>query len=76
MEYRKPILTNAAIVTVISLIPGLKISVDGFRDKQNRLVADTIMFSGDDLKTAESISGGTDTHATGGGNQSGEHRSE
>ena len=43
-EYRKPILTNAAIVTVISLIPGLKISVDGFRDEQNRLVADIIMF--------------------------------
>ena len=44
MEYRKPVLTNAAIVTVISLIPGLKISVDGFRDQQNRLVADIIMF--------------------------------
>jgi OmpA-OmpF porin, OOP family len=58
MEYRKPILTNAAIVTVISLIPGLKISVDGFRDEQNRLVADTITFSGDDLKTAESIQAG------------------
>jgi hypothetical protein len=43
-EYRKSILTNAAIVTVISLIPGLKISVDGFRDEQNRLVADIIMF--------------------------------
>jgi hypothetical protein len=45
-EYRKLILTNAAIVTVISLIPGLKISIDGFRDEQNRLVADTITFSG------------------------------
>jgi hypothetical protein len=43
-EYRKSILTNAAIVTAISLIPGLKISVDGFRDEQNRLVADIIMF--------------------------------
>ena len=43
-EYRKLILTNAAIVTAISLIPGLKISVDGFRDEQNRLVADIIMF--------------------------------
>jgi len=58
MEYRKPVLTNAAIVTVISLIPGLKISVDGVRDEQNRLVADTITFSGDDLKTAESIQAG------------------
>ena len=43
-EYRKPILTNAAIVTVISLIRGLKISVDGFRDEQNPLMADIIMF--------------------------------
>jgi hypothetical protein len=43
-EHRKSILTNAAIVTAISLIPGLKISVDGFRDEQNRLVADIIMF--------------------------------
>jgi len=41
-----------------ALIPGLKISVDGFRDAQSRLVADTITFSGDDLKTAESIQAG------------------
>jgi len=41
-----------------ALIPGLKISVDGFRDEQSRLVADTITFSGDDLKTAESIQAG------------------
>lgn len=41
-----------------ALIPGLKISVEGFRDEQSRLVADTITFSGDDLKTAESIQAG------------------
>jgi OmpA-OmpF porin, OOP family len=41
-----------------ALIPGLKIAVDGFRDEQGRLVAGTITFSGDDLKTAESIQAG------------------
>lgn len=41
-----------------ALIPGLKISLDGFRDEQSRLVADTITFSGDDLQTAESIQAG------------------
>jgi OmpA-OmpF porin, OOP family len=41
-----------------ALIPGLKISVDGFHDEQNRLVAETITFSGDDLQTAESIQAG------------------
>lgn len=41
-----------------ALIPGLKISVEGFRDEQSRLVADTITFSGDDLRTAESIQAG------------------
>lgn len=46
-----------------ALIPGLKVSVDGFLDEQRRLVADTITFSGDDLKTAESIQAGlTPTH--------------
>jgi OOP family OmpA-OmpF porin len=41
-----------------ALIPGLKVSVDGFHDEQNRLVAETITFSGDDLQTAESIQAG------------------
>jgi outer membrane protein OmpA-like peptidoglycan-associated protein len=41
-----------------ALIPGLKISVEGFRDEQSRLVADTITFSGDDLRTAESVQAG------------------
>lgn len=45
-------------MSFMALIPGLKISVDGFRDEQSRLVADTITFSGDDLKTAESIQAG------------------
>ena len=53
-----------------ALIPGLKISVDGFRDAQSRLVADTITFSGDDLKTAESIQAGlTPTQESVEGNQ-------
>jgi len=41
-----------------ALIPGLKISVDGFRDDQSRLVAHTITFSGDDLQTAQAIQAG------------------
>jgi OmpA-OmpF porin, OOP family len=41
-----------------ALIPGLKISVDGVRDEQGRVVANTITFSGDDLKTAETIQAG------------------
>jgi OmpA-OmpF porin, OOP family len=41
-----------------ALIPGLKISVNGFRDEKNRLVAETITFSGDDLRTAETIQAG------------------
>jgi len=45
-------------MSFIALIPGLKISVEGFRDEQSRLVADTITFSGDDLKTAQSIQAG------------------
>jgi OOP family OmpA-OmpF porin len=45
-------------VSFVALIPGLKISVDGFRDEKGQVVADTITFSGDDLKTAESIQAG------------------
>jgi outer membrane protein OmpA-like peptidoglycan-associated protein len=41
-----------------ALIPGLKISVDGIRDEQSRVVAKTITFSGDDLNTAETIQAG------------------
>jgi len=41
-----------------ALIPGLKISAQGIRDEQNRIVAHTITFSGDDLKTAETIQAG------------------
>jgi OmpA-OmpF porin, OOP family len=41
-----------------ALIPGLKISVDGVRDAKGRVVANTITFSGDDLKTAETIQAG------------------
>jgi OOP family OmpA-OmpF porin len=41
-----------------ALIPGLKISVDGVHDEQSRVVANTITFSGDDLRTAETIQAG------------------
>lgn len=41
-----------------ALIPGLKISVNGFHDEKNQLVAETITFSGDDLRTAETIQAG------------------
>jgi outer membrane protein OmpA-like peptidoglycan-associated protein len=41
-----------------ALIPGLKISVNGFHDEKNRLVAETISFSGDDLRTAETVQAG------------------
>ena len=40
------------------LIPGLKIAVKGTIDASNRVVADTITFSGDDLKTAQQIEAG------------------
>jgi OOP family OmpA-OmpF porin len=41
-----------------ALIPGLKVSVDGVRDGQSRVIAKTINFSGDDLRTAEAIQAG------------------
>src|SRR5690348_6128316 len=41
-----------------ALMPGLKISVDGVHDEQNRVVAKNITFSGDDLRTAETIQAG------------------
>lgn len=41
-----------------ALMPGLKISVDGTHDEQNRVMARTITFSGDDLRTAETIQAG------------------
>jgi outer membrane protein OmpA-like peptidoglycan-associated protein len=41
-----------------ALLPGLKVQVEGTRDEQNRLVANTIKFSKDDLKTAEAIQAG------------------
>src|SRR5271169_2026521 len=40
------------------LIPGLKISVDGVGDDQNRVVAKTISFNQGDLETAETIQAG------------------
>ena len=40
------------------LIPGLKISVEGTSDDQNRIVAKTITFDGNDLETAEMIQAG------------------
>jgi len=47
-----------AQMSFTALIPGLKISVDGAHDDQNRIVANTITFSGDDLKTAEAVQAG------------------
>jgi outer membrane protein OmpA-like peptidoglycan-associated protein len=41
-----------------ALIPGLKISANGVHDEKGRVVAKTISFSGDDLKTAEAIQAG------------------
>ncbi len=41
-----------------ALMPGLNISVNGVRDDQSRVVAQTITFSGDDLRTAETIQAG------------------
>jgi len=43
---------------VTALMPGLKIEVEGVGDAQNRVVANTIKFSKDDLKTAEAIQAG------------------
>jgi OmpA-OmpF porin, OOP family len=40
------------------LIPGLKVSVDGVGDAQNRVVANSITFSGDDLQMAQTIEAG------------------
>ena len=40
------------------LIPGLKVSVDGETDDQNRIVAKTITFDRNDLETAEMIQAG------------------
>ena len=41
-----------------ALMPGLKVEVEGIGDAQNRVVANTIKFSGDDLKTAQAIQAG------------------
>lgn len=40
------------------LVPGLKITVDGVGDAQNRVVANSINFNSDDLETAEAIQAG------------------
>jgi outer membrane protein OmpA-like peptidoglycan-associated protein len=40
------------------LIPGLKVSVDGIGDAQNRVVANTINYSASDLEMAETIQAG------------------
>jgi OOP family OmpA-OmpF porin len=41
-----------------ALMPGLKVQVEGTGDPQNRVVANTIKFSKDDLKTAQAIEAG------------------
>lgn len=43
---------------VTALIPGLKIEIDGIGDAQNRVMAQTISFSKDDLRAAEAIQAG------------------
>lgn len=45
-------------VSAAVLIPGLKISVDGMTDDENRVVAKTITFDKGDLETAEMIQAG------------------
>lgn len=45
-------------VTATVLIPGLKVTVDGTPDSQNRVVAKTITFDSADLETAEMIQAG------------------
>ena len=47
-----------AQMSFTALIPGLKVSVDGFHDEKGQVVANTINFSGEDLKTAEMIQAG------------------
>lgn len=41
-----------------ALIPGLRVEVEGIGDAQNRIVAQTIKFNKDDLKTAQAIEAG------------------
>jgi outer membrane protein OmpA-like peptidoglycan-associated protein len=40
------------------LVPGLKVTVDGYSDDQGRVVAKTITVDGDDLETAEMVEAG------------------
>lgn len=43
---------------ITALIPGLSVDVKGSFNAQNQLVADTVLFHGSDLKTAEDIQAG------------------
>jgi OmpA-OmpF porin, OOP family len=45
-------------VSAAILIPGLKVSVEGTKDDQGRVVAKTITFKSNDLETAEMIQAG------------------
>ncbi len=45
-------------VSAAVLIPGLKVSVEGTKDNQGRVVAKTITFKPNDLETAEMIQAG------------------
>jgi OOP family OmpA-OmpF porin len=47
-----------AQMSFAALMPGLRVTVEGVRDDQSRVVASTITFSGDDLQTAETIQAG------------------
>src|SRR3954467_3886088 len=52
MGFRKDSMSGAV------LIPGLNVKVEGVLDDQNRVVAETISFSKDDLERAEAIQAG------------------
>ena len=45
-------------MSAIVLVPGLRITVDGVGDAQNRVVAKSITFDANDLETAEAIQAG------------------
>jgi OOP family OmpA-OmpF porin len=45
-------------MTFTALMPGLRVEVDGVSDMKNRVVADKIKFSKDDLKMAEAMQAG------------------
>jgi outer membrane protein OmpA-like peptidoglycan-associated protein len=45
-------------MSMAALIPGLAVKVEGYRNDQNRLVAKTVRFKGNDLQDAEAVQAG------------------